>query len=362
MSLKSRIIQGYLTHSVDHPWQRSYTEAAVELYCLADDPLSALCLQMAELLEPHLSVPLHIRYISTPPADLYPEPDKQQAFAHQDCQRIAPAWGLAYRPDACKPASGKTPIDPASYGHYLPAMWQFGGQWFWGLDRLPMLCKRLRDQGLLSADFQLPFSAKHANLPAVKPDATLQYYFSFRSPYSYLSVKHVIALRHKHPTITLNVKPVLPMVMRSLPIPKAKRLYIAKDAMRIAREQQQPFGNIADPVGQGAENALKIFAACEGTEQQLAWLKTASNAAFANGLALSKLSNLKVLCKTTNIPWDKAQHALNDPDGLQYAEHNRQAMFALGLWGVPSFQYGELTTWGQDRIWMIEEAIRRNGA
>jgi 2-hydroxychromene-2-carboxylate isomerase len=38
-------------------------------------------------------------------------------------------------------------------------------------------------------------------------------------------------------------------------------------------------------------------------------------------------------------------------------ENNRLAMFADDLWGVPSFRFGQLSTWGQDRLWLVEKAV-----
>ncbi|WP_292275778.1 hypothetical protein [Marinobacter sp.] len=45
--------------------------------------------------------------------------------------------------------------------------------------------------------------------------------------------------------------------------------------------------------------------------------------------------------------------------GLEWAEVNRKAMYDCGLWGVPSFRYGTVSCWGQDRLWIIEEAIKK---
>jgi len=39
------------------------------------------------------------------------------------------------------------------------------------------------------------------------------------------------------------------------------------------------------------------------------------------------------------------------------AEQNRQSLFALGLWGVPSFKFEDTAVWGQDRFWVIEKAL-----
>jgi 2-hydroxychromene-2-carboxylate isomerase len=46
-------------------------------------------------------------------------------------------------------------------------------------------------------------------------------------------------------------------------------------------------------------------------------------------------------------------------------ESNRESLLALGLWGVPSYCLRDATgsvvfsTWGQDRLWLVETEIRR---
>lgn len=32
-------------------------------------------------------------------------------------------------------------------------------------------------------------------------------------------------------------------------------------------------------------------------------------------------------------------------------------MFALGLWGVPSFRVNDIAVWGQDRLWAVQDAL-----
>lgn len=366
-SVTPSLVNWYLKRSLRKPWHRPASKKCIELYCEPQDPYSDLCHQVAQQLQPILSIPIHINIVSAPPPHLYPEPDKQRTYASIDCARIAPAWGLRFQDQGYQPTAEyddhqleHNNTQRMERGHYLPAMWSYGGKWFWGLDRLTILLEELVTDGKLATNYQdtIAFDASKASLPLQPIRHPLDYYFSFRSPYSYLSVKPVLALFKQD--IEINVKPVLPMVMRGLPVPKEKRLYIARDATRLAHAQGQPFGKIADPVGQGAENALKIFAACKTAKQQLAWLSAASTAAFAKGKPLSNRKTLKALCMQVGINWEDAEQCLRDDDGLAYAEKNRQEMFSLGLWGVPSFKYGELTVWGQDRLWMIEEAIRRS--
>ena len=52
---------------------------------------------------------------------------------------------------------------------------------------------------------------------------------------------------------------VLPMVMRGLPVPRPKRLYIVHDAAREARLHSTPFGRFNDPVGRPTERGLAII-------------------------------------------------------------------------------------------------------
>jgi 2-hydroxychromene-2-carboxylate isomerase len=41
------------------------------------------------------------------------------------------------------------------------------------------------------------------------------------------------------------------------------------------------------------------------------------------------------------------------------AEANREELFGLGLWGVPSFRVnGNDAHWGQDRLWVIEQELQ----
>ncbi len=65
--------------------------------------------------------------------------------------------------------------------------------------------------------------------PRPKQVKTLDFYFSFRSPYSYLAADRVFKLAdlYKIPVIP---KPVMPMVNRGISLPKVKRNYILRDA------------------------------------------------------------------------------------------------------------------------------------
>lgn len=60
------------------------------------------------------------------------------------------------------------------------------------------------------------------------------------------------------------------------------------------------------------------------------------------------------------LDWNRAKPLLGADGWCAEAEANRRELLSLGLWGVPSFRFGETAAWGQDRLWVIENAIRRH--
>ena len=400
-SFKSRIAER-IASSRD-PIARLRAGPALELYYEAGDPHSQLCAALALRLLPRLRLPLHIRLVPAPSARTYPEEIRQRAFAALDAARIAPChalpapqaltlaqrtalqaqlatfapndpagWLAAERRMLDDLAAGRTlanPADPQAHapllatnaarretlGHYLPAMWQYRGEWFWALDRLEFLEARLRADGLLDGEAPLSNFDPNRFQPAVAIDTTapLEFWFSFRSPYSYLAA--VELLRHRaqgrHPT--LQVRPVLPMVMRGLPVPRVKRMYIVRDVKRCADARGIPFGRIHDPVGAGALRLLTVFPYDADTDTQLRYCAIAGQSVWAEGIDVSQNEGLHSVFKRCGLDWNAAQRKLAQGIDTKQAEANREALFSAGLWGVPSFRQGDFTTWGQDRMWML---------
>ncbi|MDA0705161.1 MAG: hypothetical protein O2805_00695 [Proteobacteria bacterium] len=102
------------------------------------------------------------------------------------------------------------------------------------------------------------------SLPVSPPGAArelpeLEFFFSFRSPYSYLALQRAFRIADAF-GLAIRVRPVLPMVMRGLPVPKSKLRYIASDAVREAERLKIPFGRFADPMGAGVERCLAVYA------------------------------------------------------------------------------------------------------
>jgi 2-hydroxychromene-2-carboxylate isomerase len=165
--------------------------------------------------------------------------------------------------------------------------------------------------------------------------------------------------------VDLILRPVLPMVMRGLPVPTAKRLYIMFDTKREAEDAEEPFGRACDPVGRPVERGFSLYPwACEaGRGGEL--LASFTRAAFAEGIDAGEDAGLRLVVERAGLSWEEAREHLDRGGWQAELERNRSHLFELGLWGVPSFcllgegDEPDYCTWGQDRIWRVEQEIRR---
>ena len=382
----------------------------LEFYYAVGDPHSHLAAQLLPRLQAQGKLRIRLRLVSQQQSPIYPEIDKQRRFALNDVPRLASAYGLQTVPMNGLPdealmtqanaylmatdsledfircewqaasvlfsGQGDLPVGDTKsaadveatlqannqrrerLGHYLPAMWQFRGDWFWGVDRADALLAALNRVGLYDGSLTLSCDASNADLGETPSAETpLEFFFSFRSPYSYLAAVQ-LQRRLASMTLPLSVRPVLPMAMRGFNIPLAKRMYIVHDAGREAKRLGIPFGLISDPIGEGALRCLKVFSLVESVPQQIDFLVAAGRGAWAEAIDLSTDRGLRAVCQRAGIDWAAAQRCLAEPLPA-YAQNNLDALLDMGFWGVPSFRLGQFTSWGNDRMWMLDELQRR---
>lgn len=238
-------------------------------------------------------------------------------------------------------------------GHYLSATIYYAGEWYWGLDRLIYLEQRL------SGKKEHFYHEQHHWLkgPAGSGKGKqLDFYFSFRSPYSYILLERLFKWVD-HYAVDLQIKPVLPMVMRGLKVPRVKRIYIVLDSKREADRHSVSFGKIADPVGLGVERALAIYPLAEKKGLARTYLLSVTRGVWSEGKNIAKDRDLRCVCERAGLPWADCLSALQDHSWQQWAEENRQELYALGCWGVPSLKMDDFVVWGQDRLWALDKYI-----
>ena len=240
-------------------------------------------------------------------------------------------------------------------GHYLSATIYYAGEWYWGLDRLIYLEQRLSGKKTHFNHDQHHWLKGPAGSGKGKQ---LDFYFSFRSPYSYILLERLFKWVD-HYAVELKIKPVLPMVMRGLKVPRVKRTYIVLDSKREAERHDISFGKISDPVGLGVERALAIYPLAEEKGLARAYLLSVTQGVWSEGKNIAKDHDLRSVCERAGLPWDDCLSALQDHSWQQWSEKNRQDLYALGCWGVPSLKMDNFIVWGQDRLWALDKYINQ---
>ena len=339
-----------------------------------DDPYSALAATQLDRLRAQYAVQLECHAVPSPDAAAAPQADALRVWSARDASRLAEHFGLK----VSEPSSSLATLSdtPASrelgrsirerLGHYLGATFYFEGEWYWGIDRLHYLESRLiaaglrRDRSTLEVPPLRPPALRWAPIdlsPSSSRRPVLEFFCSLRSPYTYLAVDRVRRLAD-HYRAALRIKFVLPMVMRGLPIPTAKRFYIVTDAKREATRLGLPFGDIADPVGIPAERGLAVLHRAIELGAGESFLESFLRGVFAEGIDAGTSRGLRRIASRAGLTSSNVAYALRDPSWRIVAEQHRNELLSSGLWGVPSLRVAGLPAhWGQDRLWVVEHDL-----
>lgn len=190
--------------------------------------------------------------------------------------------------------------------------------------------------------------------------ATVDYFFSFRSPYSYLSAPRAFALAERH-DIALVWRGVRPMAMRGQPLPRAKQLYILRDAAREADRLGLPFGPMHDPLGDGVWRCLCIAEWANERGRLAAFVTRAAQAIWAEAAEVAADAPLRAVCEASGLDWADCQRAIASSAYRERVEANTARLAELGQWGVPTFVFDGEAYWGQDRIEDLDAALSAAG-
>lgn len=257
-------------------------------------------------------------------------------------------------------------------GHYLSATMHYGGEWYWGINRIQYLEHRLGELGVgRDGKPNVIFNRSHLNFCQLRSESeikltrktphagsSIEMFLSIRSPYSYIGLIRAKQLAD-HYNVPLIVKPVLPMVMRRMQVPKRKSRYIALDTAREANQYGIPFGFIADPLGKGVENTYALFNYAKSQKKEVAYLKSVARGVWSEGIRADTEKGLSKLVIRAGLNWKEAKAHLRSEDWRDWAQDNLAELYSLGQWGVPCFKFREVVVFGQDRLDRIELAIAR---
>lgn len=316
---------------------------AITFYFQADDPASYLVAQVLHRVRERHGIPVRVLVVPPPETDAAPEPERRARYLLRESRELSQFYQVDFpdrdsypRPEEIRRANaillsnprdvlsatvaiakalwhddeqslaaaaaqhgqvGDSEIDDAlraayeqlrARGHYQGGTCELDGTWASGVDRIHYIEELLgneRDSALqLRPESDWPADGDQFGVPPGS-ELTVELFFSFRSPYSYLALARSIRLTKTYP-VHLLVRPLLPMVMRGLPVPRVKRFYLVKDAKREADRLGIPFGRICDPLGAGVERSLAIFHHAEANGQALPFLLSASEGIWAEASTL----------------------------------------------------------------------------
>lgn len=253
-------------------------------------------------------------------------------------------------------------------GHYSGGMFWYSGEWYWGVDRLHHLERRLLRYGAMRGSGRtIRFDRPALDVGANRNEGrlSLEIFPSLRSPYTAMIFDRSIALAAEI-GIPVTLRPVMPMVMRGVPAPAAKGIYIMLDTIREAAHIGAPFGNMFDPIGRPVERGFALWPFARDHGRGTEFLSTFLRAAFVEGRDTGSDEGIRRVVEDAGLDFAAAQASLDGEAWRNELEVNRQTMYdELGVWGVPSYRLrgpqGEpdLCVWGQDRLWLVAAEIRR---
>lgn len=395
----------------------------VEYFHQIDDSYSHLAAQLLRPLLEQYNVFL-ICHLATVAHDRnLPEPQLLAQLSRYDCTRIAPHYGLQFPEDAETPDPKQ--VDLASrvlanvapedfpevavavgdvlwrgnsseldalatrYGavsseaaeakiesgsrrraqlkHYSAGMLYCNGEWYWGADRFYHLETRLIESGArrTSSDSLIcPRPPIEAGPLEDDGSLTLEFYPSLRSPYTSLIFDATVDFA-RNVGIELVVRPVLPMVMRGVPVTRMKGWYIMNDSAREAAALALDWGKHYDPIGEPVRNCYSLFPWAREQGKGTELLSSFFRAAFFDGVNTNNERGMKTVVENAGLSWDAAKDIMGNKDWHEELEANRLAMYEFDSWGVPSYRlldargHQVLGVWGQDRLWLVAREVQR---
>lgn len=383
----------------------------VHYFHQVDDPYSHLAVQKLDALKQRYRLPFRSHLVSAPRPEHQGDASRFSDWALRDARSIASFYGTFlpaevdqidstqvqaaeqlllplldsndFASEALKagnhlwrgeslPAAGSATASPTAegdalreaLGHYLSATFYYEGEWYWGVDRLHHLERRLCEEQL-SSDPRSILVPRPLPEPVDSLDAseiTLEYFPSLRSPYTAISVNRTLDLAQRT-GVRLITKPVMPMMMRGIPAPRNKQLYIMTDCKREADYYHEPFGPIIDPFGEPVKRAFSLLPYMIQQNKIEEYCAAYLHAAWTEAIDITKDHGLRQVVERINVNWQAAINSADSADWQQLLEDNVSDMLAAGLWGVPSYRVSggaasePFCCWGQDRLWRVETEI-----
>ena len=209
---------------------------------------------------------------------------------------------------------------------------------------------------------------------------TVDLFWSFRSPYSYLATGRIVRMSEEH-DLRIRVRPVLPLAIRTpeffTQVNPLWPLYLLRDTARIAEFLGIDYGwPRPDPVVQDLSTRtipkeqpyihrltrLGIEAAARG--RGLAFIDEVSKIIWSGKVAgWNEGDHLAGATERAGLDLAELERAIaSDPASRDaQIEQNQRDLEAAGHWGVPTLVFEGEPFFGQDRIELLLWRMRQKG-
>jgi len=235
----------------------------------------------------------------------------------------------------------------AEKGAFGVPTFEVDGQYWWGQDRMDMVERALGGEGA-------------SPQPAAEPsDKTLTFFHDFSSPFSYLASTQIDRIATMAGA-SVQWRPILLGALfkeigtANVPLftmSEAKQRYVGLDLERWAQWWGVPF-KFPDAFPIRTVTALRVAI------QEPAATAPLYRAVWAGGQDIGDLRVLSTVLTEAGLDAARLIEGTQNPDIKAVLKDNTSAAIAAGACGVPTFVLGDELWWGQDRMDLVEAALR----
>lgn len=228
------------------------------------------------------------------------------------------------------------------------------GAWYFGVDRLALIERGYEALGLGEEPTLTP---RPQALPKLNP-STLYFYFSFRSPFSYIALPRVLTLAATH-NLPLETVAVFTPENERRPAPLRMQLSLLLDAARQGREAQIQFGRVNALSRHNHEALAAVFyGLANDPERQRRYLHAAMRAIWSRGVDFEQPNAWDRIRSEAKLNTDELARFIDDRSWLPDARSHGEFLQTNGYLDVPAFRIGSTLYWGYDRLTQLEHQLR----
>jgi len=228
------------------------------------------------------------------------------------------------------------------------------GAWYFGVDRFSLIEKGYQALGVGEGETLI---ARPQALPKI-PKNTLYFYFSFRSPFSYIALPRVLTLAATY-DLPLETVAVFTPENERRPVPLRMQLSLLLDAAREGRSAHVHFGRVNALSRETHEELTAVFYGLQGDqERQRRYLHAAMRAVWSRGVDFEAPNAWDRIRQEAKLSSDEVQRFTQDRSWIPDARSHGEYLQSKGYLDVPAFRIGSTLYWGYDRLTQLEHQLQ----